>query len=144
MKTKEREMLAIANDEWFEGSLIEEEYQYCRWDAKDDDCIVEFKHRNKHYDTWIIEFDKYIFNLNYAILNNLQFFYITGTDSVIDCFNIIDLKNNKGNDVFKWIWMDQPENTEFGNSVMIKKYVAFLEKEYRCATVKFSPTAEAI
>ena len=52
MKTKEREMLAIANDEWFEGSLIEEEYQYCRWDAKDDDCIVEFKHRNKHYGSW--------------------------------------------------------------------------------------------
>ena len=141
MKTKEREMLAIANDEWFEGSLIEEEYQYCRWDAKDDDCIVEFKHRNKHYDTWIIEFDKYIFNLNYAILNNLQFFYITGTDSVIDCFNIIPLKNK---DVFKWKWMDQPETTEFGNPIKIKKYVAFLEKEHRYDTVRFSPKAEAI
>ena len=128
MKSKEREMLNIINSRYDDADFQEAADIYSRWDAEDVNTIVELKHRETLYDEWLIEFDKYSFNFQYSLLNNKQFFYISGTDKCIDIFNMRDLHNKGIN--YNWKWMDQPRTTEFNKKELIKKYVGFIPRKY--------------
>ena len=64
MKSEEREVLEELNQQGF--NLKEEENTYSRFDAFNDNYIVEIKNRSKVNSDTFIEFDKYSYNLTYS------------------------------------------------------------------------------
>ena len=81
------------------------ENKYSRFDAYNDKFIVEIKYRNKCYDSVLIEFDKYAYNLLYAKQFGKQFLYIVKMGQVIYVFNVTKL--DKRGYYFKWKWLEE-------------------------------------
>ena len=133
MKDKERYILDLFN-ECLRLSLVEEQYEYSRFDAEDDEYIAEIKSRNKHYQDTIIEFDKYAYNMTYSELKNKRFIYIVEASGELYAFDISELVQNKYD--FKWEWKEMPITTEFGNTEKIKKYVGYINIEKSCVHIK--------
>ena len=65
--------------------------RYHRFDAYNENYIVEVKYRNKEYENYIIEFDKYAYNVMYSDLYKKKFLYVVGTPNDVYVFNITNL-----------------------------------------------------
>ena len=123
MKQAEREILKSFN-ELSKLNLIEESFEYSRFDARDKNYIAEIKDRTCHYPEMLIEFDKYAYNSKYSDINNKRFLYIVNDEEGLYVFNITNL--NKDNYDFKWEWRDMPKYTEFDSDSIINKYVGYI------------------
>ena len=86
--------------------------EYCTYDADEERYIAEIKVRNKHYDTCLIEWDKYMANKGHADIDGKEFLYIVATNSHIYVFNINTIQKSRS----KIRWKDQelPRNSHFG------------------------------
>ena len=71
--------------------------RYHRFDAYNENYIVEVKYRNKEYENYIIEFDKYAYNVMYSDLYKKKFLYVVGTPNDVYVFNITNLNINNNN-----------------------------------------------
>tara|TARA_Y100001973_G_C5188466_1_gene329345 strand:- start:505 stop:930 length:426 start_codon:yes stop_codon:yes gene_type:complete len=134
MKEKERYIIKLFND-CCDTSLVEEQYEYSRFDAQDDFYIAEIKSRKQHYNKTIIEFDKYAYNIMYSKLNNKRFIYIVEANGELYAFDITELDQVLNYD-FKWEFRDMPITTEFGNNETIKKYVGYIDINKACIHIK--------
>jgi len=86
--------------------------KYSDFDAYEDRYIAEIKIRNKHYDDCLIEYEKYIKNLEHSLGLGVRFIYIVATNKCIFIFNINELTRNLYD--FKWGDRTMPKNTHFG------------------------------
>jgi hypothetical protein len=99
--------------------------RYHRFDAYNDSYIIEIKYRNKKYDDYVIEFDKYAYNKLYSELHNKKFLYVVGVEDETYVFNISNLDRSRYN--YKWEMRSMPKQTEFDKNYKINKYVGYLE-----------------
>ncbi len=109
------------------ANLIMCQFEYARYDAFNDNHIVEVKYRHKWYDDMLIEFDKYSFNLLYAHLSDKTFLYLVAHEEHILSFNITKLTQDKYD--FKWEWRQMPTTTEFSINKNKPKFVGYLNVE---------------
>ena len=98
--------------------------KYLQFDAYDENYIDEIKARRKYYETQIIEFSKFAFNLYFSKLHNRKFIYAVSINSDLYIFNITKLEQN--NYDFNWEWREQPSTTDFENNDKILKFVGYL------------------
>ena len=129
MKDKERLILNYIKQHTT-LNLREEVYEYSRFDAQGKDnmgnnFIVELKHRDEHYDDFLLEFDKYVYNKEYAKRINASFLYAVSTENKIYIYNISDI-DNVGIFRYRWRWENMPRSTEHGCNDKIKKFVTYL------------------
>ena len=124
MKEKERTILNKLNNFFLTDALVEDEYEYNRFDAANTSYIVEIKHRDKFYEDTMIEFDKFSYNLLYAQMVNKQFIYAVQMKNNIYVFNITKLVSSSYK--FSWIWKSLPKQTEFADKKEIKKLVGYI------------------
>ena len=122
MKSEERKILEELNQQGF--NLKEEENTYSRFDAFNDNYIVEIKNRSEVYSDTFIEFDKYSYNLTYSKLNDKVFLYVVKMDNKTYIFNVSDLDEQGYN--FKWEWRTLPKQTEFKNKQNTNKYIGYI------------------
>ena len=124
MKEKERTILNKLNNFFLTDALVEDEYEYNRFDAANTSYIVEIKHRDKFYEDTMIEFDKFSYNLLYAQMSKKQFIYVVKMDQKIYVFNITKLVSSGYK--FKWIFKELKKQTEFADKRKIKKLVGYI------------------
>ena len=106
-----------------EFKLVEDEY--CRYDAEDDEYIVEIKVRKKHYQDCLIEYDKFDDNIGTSDNLGKDFLYVVATSEDIYVFNCSKL--HKDGFKFKWDWKELPKNTDFGGSEQkVTKFVGYI------------------
>ena len=101
-------------------------FEYAKFDAIDEkDNIYEFKFRNTHYNSTLIEFDKFSYNIMYSQLKKKRFLYVVRMNDKIYIFNISDL--HKAGFDFKFHYRLMPLQTEFRyKNKKIKKYVGYI------------------
>ena len=133
MKEEERYILFRVNQE-YGLHLIEDKYEYNRFDAENKSYIAEIKDRHKYYPKTMIEFDKYSYNTQYAKLVDKDFIYIVRVDGQIYIFNITDL--NYQNYDYKWSWVTMSKQTEFSDNRKMKKLVGFIDLNRNKGTFK--------
>ena len=138
MKEKELYILNKVNQE--AGlDLQEAKYEYCRFDAYNNNYIAEIKFREQDYKHTMIEFDKYSFNKEYAKINNKLFLYIVGVKypkRKIYIFNISDI-NREGVCNYNWEWKeDLPKTTEFENKDKVWKYVGYINRDLNTSIIE--------
>jgi len=133
MKNEERHILSRVNQE-YGLHLIEDKYEYNRFDAENKSYIAEIKDRHKYYPKTMIEFDKYSYNTQYAKLVDKNFIYIVRVDGQIYIFNITDL--NYQNYDYKWSWVTMSKQTEFSDNRKMKKLVGFIDLTRNKGTFK--------
>ena len=103
-------------------TLLEVKEDCSRFDAINNEFIVEIKNRSKWFQETFIEFDKYSFNEKYAEIVNRQFLYAVQMINKIYVFNI-----SKMNDyLYRWEWRKLPRQTEFDDRNNIKKFVGYI------------------
>ena len=106
-----------------EFKLVEDEY--CRYDAEDDEYIVEIKVRNRWYQDCLIEYDKFDDNIGTSDSLGKDFLYVVATSEDIYVFNCTKL--HKEDFKFKWDWKVMPKNTDFGGSEQkVTKFVGYI------------------
>ena len=108
--------------------------KYLQFDAYDKNYIVEIKARRKYYETHIIEFSKFAFNLYFSKLHNRKFIYAVSINSDLYIFNITKLEQN--NYDFNWEWREQPSTTDFENNDKISKFVGYLHLKDNSKKIK--------
>ena len=123
MKQHEQRIIAKLNTLTKDKIVLSEE-QYNRFDAENKTSIFEIKHRHTFYEDLIIEFDKYSYNLMYALELDLQFFYVVSMQGVIYMFDIVKL--DQMNYDYQWKWQVLPTTTEFDNNDERNKFVGLL------------------
>jgi len=111
-----------------EDPLKECEDIYCSCDAINDSYILEIKSRDRQYDPWLIERDKFVSNYDKAIETGRNFIYLTEYKTKIITWNINDLVAS-GYD-FGWEVRELPETTAFENNEPILKEVGYLYEQY--------------
>ena len=124
MKDKERAILNKLNNFFLTDALVEDEYEYNRFDASNTSYIVEIKYRDKFYEDTIIEFDKFSYNLLYSKMANKDFIYAVKMLKKIYVFNITKLV--KKGTAFNWTWKELVKQTEFADKRKIKKLVGYI------------------
>jgi hypothetical protein len=125
MKKNEIKVIKRLNKHLPKNKPIINTSRYHRFDAYNNDYIIEIKYRNKMYDNFIIEFDKYAYNKLYAEMNNRKFLYVVGIEEDVYIFNITNLDKSGYN--YNWEMRRMPKQTEFENNWDINKYVGYLE-----------------
>jgi len=125
MKKNEIKVIKRLNNHLPKNKPIINTSRYHRFDAYNDDYIIEIKYRKKMYDNFIIEFDKYAYNKLYAEMNNRKFLYVVGIEEDVYIFNITNLDKSGYN--YNWEMRRMPKQTEFENNWDINKYVGYLE-----------------
>ena len=125
MKKNELLVLKHLNKHFSEDKPILCKDEYHRFDAYNNNYIIEIKYRNKEYENYIIEFDKYAYNTMYADLFNKKFLYVVGTPNDIYVFNITNLDKSGYN--YKWEMREMPKQTEFDKNYHIDKLVGYLD-----------------
>ena len=125
MKKNEIKVIKRLNNHLPKNKPIINTSRYHRFDAYNDDYIIEIKYRKKMYDNFIIEFDKYAYNKLYAEMNNRKFLYVVGVEEEVYIFNITNLDKSGYN--YNWEMRRMPKQTEFENNWDINKYVGYLE-----------------
>jgi hypothetical protein len=125
MKKNEIKVIKRLNKHLPKNKPIINTSRYHRFDAYNDDYIIEIKYRKKMYDNFIIEFDKYAYNKLYAEMNNRKFLYVVGIEEDVYIFNITNLDKSGYN--YNWEMRRMPKQTEFENNWDINKYVGYLE-----------------
>ena len=88
MKKNELLMLKQLNKHFPQDKPILCENEYHRFDAYNNNYIIELKYRHKTYDEFIIEFDKYAYNKLYAEMYGKKFLYVVGVEDDMFIFNI--------------------------------------------------------
>ena len=86
--------------------------EYCTYDADEQRYVAEIKVRNKHYDTCLIEWKKYMANKGHADIDGKEFLYIVATNSHIYVFNITKIQKSRSK--ISWKDQDLPRNSHFG------------------------------
>ena len=124
MKEKETAILNKLNNFFLTDALVEDEYEYNRFDASNTYYIVEIKHRESFYQDTMIEFDKFSYNLLFAKTINKTFLYVVKMKNTIYIFNITKMHRLKYD--FKWHWRKLPKSTEFDQSYDVKKFVGYV------------------
>ena len=104
--------------------LLETEDPFCSYDAINDTYIVEIKSRSKEYDSWMIERDKFMSNIEKSIETGKAFIYLTEYNGKIMTWNINKLIANETD--FFWQSRLMPKTTEFDNNNTVDKEVGFL------------------
>ena len=104
--------------------LLETEDPFCSYDAINDTYIVEIKSRSKEYDSWMIERDKFMSNIEKSIETGKAFIYLTEYNGKIMTWNINKLIANETD--FFWQNRPMPKTTEFDNNNTVDKEVGFL------------------
>ena len=125
MKEVEKNIIKEWNNEFPESKIILSSFEYERFDAHNEKCVVEVKYRNTWYDKLMIEFDKYSYNSWYAHITDKKFFYVVAHKNKIIVFNITDLNKNKYD--YGWEYRIMPRQTEFGLNDKIVKFVGYLD-----------------
>ena len=128
MKSRERKTLQKLNRFFLTDILIEDDFEYNRFDAENNVYITEIKNRNKHYDDILIEFDKYSYNILYANHKSKKFIYVVSSGANIYVFNITELV--RANHNFNWEWRDMPKQTEFSKTEKTKKFVGYINVNF--------------
>ena len=134
MKDVEREIIGKLNKFFLEDILVEDGYEYNRFDAENKIYIVEIKHRHKYYNDVVIEFDKYSYNLLYANHKSKYFLYVVSMGDYIYVFNISKLVRAKHK--FNWEWRDMPKQTEFSQTEKVKKLVGYISTSLASKKIK--------
>ena len=104
--------------------LLETENPFCSYDAINDTYIVEIKSRSKEYDSWMIERDKFMSNIEKSIVTGKAFIYLTEYNCKIMTWNINKLIASETD--FFWQSRPMPKTTEFDNNNTVDKEVGFL------------------
>ena len=104
--------------------MITTKNKFCTFDAYADDYVVEFKCRRKHYDTQLIEYKKFIANLDQADESGREFLYIISTPKGVYLFNVSKLAR-AGYD-FGWEDRVMPTHTDFSNKSKKDKKVGYI------------------
>jgi|TARA_E500000305_G_C3838086_1_gene150469 hypothetical protein len=132
MKKNELKVLKALNKHFETDKATLCPTQYHRFDAYNDNYIIEIKYRYKRYPEYIIEFDKYAYNKLYAEMYNKKFLYVVGVpeDENLDVFdvyiyNITHL--DKSGYKYKWEERAMPYQTEFEDNNYMDKLVGYLE-----------------
>ena len=94
MKDIEKNIITEWNNKFPKSRLIQSSFEYERFDAHNDKCIVELKYRSSWYDKMIIEFDKYSYNSWFAHMVDKKFFYVVAYKNKIVVFNITELNKH--------------------------------------------------
>jgi len=106
-----------------EFKLVEDEY--CRYDAEDDEYIVEIEVRKNWSEEHLIEYDKFDDNIGTSSNLGKDFLYVVATSEDIYVFNCTKL--SKKDFKFKWDWKVMPKNTDFGGSEQkMTKFVGYI------------------
>ena len=108
----------------FKTNLILVDYQFCDFDAEDENYIVEVKNRKEFYQDKLIECVKLFKNYQNSQIKNKDFLYIVTDLKGVYVFNIS--KNIDEITSTKMYNTIQPETTEFNSSKQINKFVYFL------------------
>ena len=125
MKKNELKIIDRLNKHLPKSKSVVNTSTYHRFDAYNDDYIIEIKYRHKMYQDFIIEFDKYAYNRLYAEINDKKFLYVVGFEEDIYVYNITNLDKSGYN--YKWQMIAMPKQTEFEKNWDINKYVGYLE-----------------
>ena len=132
MKKNEIKIIKALNKYFKDDNPILCPNQYHRFDAYNNNYIIEIKYRNKLYKDFLIEFDKYAYNRLYAEINNKKFLYVVGVPEAehlgaynIYVYNISQL--DKSGYKYNWHMREMPKQTEFDKNWNIDKYVGYLE-----------------
>ena len=108
----------------FKTNLILVDYQFCDFDAEDENYIVEVKNRKEFYQDKLIECVKLFKNYQNSQIKNKDFLYIVTDEKGVYVFNISkNINEITSTKMYKTI---QPETTEFNSSKQINKFVYFL------------------
>jgi hypothetical protein len=126
MKKNELLMLEQLNKHFPQDKPILCENEYHRFDAYNNNYIIELKYRHKTYDEFIIEFDKYAYNKLYSEMYGKKFLYVVGVEDNIFIFNISNLDLSGYN--YRWEMRPMPKQTEFDKNYKIDKLVGYLER----------------
>jgi len=97
MKQIEKNIIKRYNQQFPNSKLTLSDYEYERFDAYNNYCVVEVKHRHTWYNKQLIEFDKFSYNSWFAHINNKKFLYVVSYRNEIIIFNITDLNKKKYN-----------------------------------------------
>mgnify|MGYP003133431409 FL=1 len=108
--------------------LVKCEDEYSHYDCENDTYIMEIKSRDRHYDPWLIQRDKFVSNYDKSIETGKEFIYLTEYKTKIITWNINDLVAS-GYD-FGWEVREMPETTEFEQTEPILKEVGYLYEQY--------------
>mgnify|MGYP003655211169 CR=1 FL=1 len=109
----------------FKTNLILVDYQFCDFDAEDENYIVEIKNRKEFYQDKLIECVKLFKNYQNSQIKNKDFLYIVTDEKGVYVFNISkNIDEITSTKMFKTI---QPESTEFNSTKQINKFVYFLD-----------------
>lgn len=122
----EKELLQLVN-EFYGSSLIKCEDQFSRWDADDEQHVVELKCRETHYDTQIIEYIKYDAVMQEANKSERVALYIASTPEEILVFDLTQLEKEGYELEWESKWL--PATTAFANKDWIVKQVSYIENE---------------
>jgi len=125
LKQTEEHMIKKWNYRFPNRKLIHSPYPYERFDAFNENLVVEIKYRFNWYDKLLIEFDKYSYNSWYAHLKKKRFLYVIYYLDKIIVFNITDINKSKYN--YDWEYRKMPKQTEFSNRNNIIKFVGYLD-----------------
>mgnify|MGYP001392362780 CR=1 FL=1 len=125
MKEIEKKIIERYNQRFPNSILKLSNFEYERFDAYNDKCVVEVKHRNEWYDRQLIEFDKFSYNSWYAHISNKKFFYVVASGKRIVIYNITDLNKKKYD--YNWQYKEMPKQTEFDDKKKIVKFVGYLD-----------------
>ena len=108
----------------FKTNLILVDYQFCDFDAEDENYIVEVKNRKEFYQDKLIECVKLFKNYQNSQIKNKDFLYIVTDEKGVYVFNISkNINEITSTKMYKTI---QPESTEFNSTKQINKFVYFL------------------
>ena len=109
----------------FKTNLILVDYQFCDFDAEDENYIVEVKNRKEFYQDKLIECVKLFKNYQNSQIKNKDFLYIVTDEKGVYVFNISkNIDEITSTKMYKTI---QPESTEFNSTKQINKFVYFLD-----------------
>ena len=120
----EKELLDTLNVEFDLNLTSTDKDQYCRWDAQSDKYLVELKNRRTHYDTQLIEYDKFECVKEEADKQGKEFLYVTNTPEGLFVFNASKLCKNDYD--FKWEDRRMPSKTDFANAYHKDKKVGYI------------------
>jgi len=120
----ERKLLEKLN-ETFQWELCKTDDTYCRWDAENEDYVVELKCRRAHYNTQMIEYDKLDALVFEARATDRQALYVCCTPKIVMIFNITKLCLEEYN--FNWENKRLPKQTDFGNRQWGNKKVGYID-----------------
>ena len=112
-------------NEKFNLKLILVDFEFCDYDAEDENYIVEIKNRKEFYQDKLIECVKLFKNYQNSQIKEKQFLYIVTDEQGVYIFNITkNIETITSSKVYKTL---QPETTEFKKTKKINKFVYFLD-----------------